>query len=154
MSPSDSEASCCIDLTTPSNCFENTMSDELQHDVDQLLQTDSFQQKKKSSLFLLQLKEERGLSQAALNDVVRGSREVFQHSVGRIKAGVKQKLSTSGIDPAEVVSIDELFGSVSDPFDGLETSYLQDKFVRDELGCVVSTCTSCHYCTSMIRRPK
>ena len=38
------------------------ISDELQHDIHQLLGIDSFEQQKKSSLFLLQLKEERLVS--------------------------------------------------------------------------------------------
>ena len=114
------------------------ITSDLQHDVDQLLQNDLFEQRKKSSLYLLQIKEERMISQAAINDVVKGCQEVFEHTVGRIKAGVKHKLSCSGIDPMEISGLDELFESVTDPFSGLETSYLQDKFVLEELGCIVS----------------
>ena len=114
------------------------VSDDLQHDIDQLLETDGFEQRKKSSLYLLQIKEERMVSQAAVNDIVQGCQEVFQHTIGRIKAGVKRKLSSSGIDPTEISGLDELFTSVADPFDGLETCYRQEKFVSEELGCIVS----------------
>ena len=114
------------------------VSDDLQHDIDQLLETDGFEQRKKSSLYLLQIKEERMVSQAAVNDIVQGCQEVFQHTIGRIKAGVKRKLSSSGIDPTEVSGLDELFTSVTDPFDGLETCYHQEKFVSEKLGCIVS----------------
>ena len=90
------------------------VSDDLQHDIDQLLETDGFEQRKKSSLYLLQIKEERMVSQAAVNDIVQGCQEVFQHTIGRIKAGVKRKLSSSGIDPTEVSGLDELFTSVTE----------------------------------------
>ena len=116
------------------------MIEDLQHDIDHLLGTDSFEQRKKSSLFLLKLKEERVITQAAVNDVVKGCKEVFAHTVGRIKAGVKHRLSLSNIDPSEVSGLDDLFSSVNDPFSGLETAYLQDKFVAEELGYVVNIC--------------
>ena len=48
----------------------------LSHDVDKLVRRDANEQKKKSCLFL-QLKEERLLTQAALNDVVVGCKEVL-----------------------------------------------------------------------------
>ena len=126
---------------TPSQILINDdddFDDVMYHSVNQLLQKDAFEQRKKSSLYLLQMKEERMISQAAVNDVVRGCKKIFHHTVGRMKAGVKHKLSTSGIDPNEISGLDELFENVSDPFSGLETVYLQDKFVSEELGCVVS----------------
>ena len=63
---------------------------------------------------------------------------MFEHTVHRIKAGVKHKLSISGIDPSMVSGLDDVFIVAKDPFDGLETAYLQDKFVANELGYVVS----------------
>ena len=135
----NTQASTALETATRSSILIETnsiMTGELQHDVDQLLQNDLFEQRKKSSLYLLQIKEERMISQAAINDVVKGCQEVFEHTVGRIKAGVKHKLSCSGIDPMEVSGLDELFESVTDPFSGLETFYLQDNFVLKELGCI------------------
>ena len=116
------------------------ISDELQHDVHQLLGIDSLEQLKKSSLFLLQLKEERLISQAAINDVVKGCKAVFEHTLGRVKAGVKYKLSQSGIDPCGIQDLEDVFSAVNDPFHGLETAYLQDKFISENLGCIVSSC--------------
>jgi hypothetical protein len=114
------------------------ISDELQHDIHQLLGIDSFEQQKKSSLFLLQLKEERLVSQATINDVVKGCKAVFEHTLGRAKAGVKYKLSQSGIDPSDVHELEEVFSAVTDPFYGLETAHLQDKFIAENLGYIVS----------------
>ena len=94
----------------------------LSHDVNQLLQRDAHEQKKKSSIFLLQLKEECMLTQVAINDVVSGCREVFQHTVGHLRAGVSQKLSQSGIDASDINGFGDVFSEIADPFFGLETS--------------------------------
>ena len=50
----------------------------------------------------MHLKEERMLTQAALNDVILGSKEVFEHTVGHLRAAVSYKLTQSGIDPTSV----------------------------------------------------
>lgn len=110
----------------------------LGHDVDKLLSRDANEQKKKSCLFLLQLKEERLLTQAAINDVVVGCREVFEHKVGRLKAGVSQTLAHFGVDPCDVDGLENVFDEATDPFAGLQTAYLQDKFISEELGSIVS----------------
>jgi hypothetical protein len=117
-----------LDISLPGN---------VQYDIDRLLGRDAHEQKKKSMLFLMQLKEERLVSQAAVNDVVAGCKEVFAHTLCRIKAGINEKLSQSEIDSYsnEVCSI---IDDMSDPFTGLESVYLQDKFITEELGCIVS----------------
>jgi hypothetical protein len=103
-----------------------------------LLCRDSYEQKKKSALFLMQLKEERLISQAAINDVVTGCKEVFAHTISHLKAGISEKLSQSGIDSTTGSEFLGIFEGVTDPFIGLESAYLQDKFITDELGCIVS----------------
>ena len=118
------------------------MSEELQYDVHQLLGIDSLEQRRKSSLFLFQLKEERCVLQAAINDVVKGCKSVFEHTLCRVKAGVKHKLSQSGIDPSDVEGLEDIFSEVIDPFDGLETAYLQDKFISGNLSYIVSSSQS------------
>lgn len=124
--------------TATATITNHLTSDELQHDIHQLLVVDVFEQKKNSSIFLLQLKEERVVLQATINDVVKGCRDVFGHTVGRIQAGVKYKLSESGIDPFTVPGLEEFFSTVNNPFSGLETSYLQEKFISEKLSYVVS----------------
>ena len=107
------------------------------HEINQLLHRDMYQQKKKSCLFLMQLKEERLLSQAAINDVVSGCKEVFQHTLGHLRAGVSHTLSNSGSNFNDITGLDSVF-DVSDPFVGLESVYLQDTFISQELRCIVS----------------
>ena len=60
----------------------------MQHAVDQLLQVDDEEQKKQSALFLLHLKEKRCLSQAAVGDVVSSCQRLFEHTIGRMQAGI------------------------------------------------------------------
>ena len=114
-----------------------SLPSSVSHDVDQLLHRDVHEQKKRSSLFLLHLREERLLTQVAINDVLAGCRELFNHTVCRLQAGVSQKLALSGIDMNDISGLDQVFSDVSDPFAGLETAYLQSKFVSQELGCIV-----------------
>ena len=128
-SPESISSGILVDLSVPPS---------LCHDVNQLLHRDGYEQKKKTSLFLLQMKEERLLTQAAINDIVIGCREVFEHTVSRLRAGVNQKLAQSGFDPSSIDGLENVFTEASDPFTGLETVYLQDKFISQELGCIVS----------------
>lgn len=34
--------------------------------------------------------------------------------------------------------LESVFSDMSDPFKGLDSAYLQDKFIYEELGCIVS----------------
>ena len=115
-----------------------SLPESISYDVDKLLHRDGYEQKKKSSLFLLKLKEERMLTQVALNDVVSGCREVFQHTVCRLKAGVSHSFAQYGVESTCIDEIDSVFDEACDPFAELETAYLQDKFIAQELGCIVS----------------
>lgn len=115
-----------------------SLPESVSHDVDQLQHRDEYKQKKKSILFLLQLKEEQMLTQSALNDVVAGCQEVFKHTVGQLKAGVSRSFARNGINSECVEEINCIFDEAYDLFSGLESAYLQEKFIVQELGCVIS----------------
>lgn len=51
---------------------------------------------------------------------------------------ISEKLSQSGFDSAASNELLGVIENVSDPFTGLESVYLQDKFITQELGCIVS----------------
>ena len=125
------------DMISSTLMLDISLPEYVQYDIDQLLHRDAREQMKKSMLFLMQLKEERLVTQAAINDVVVGCKEVFTHTLCRIKAAISGKLSQSEIGSScdEICSI---FDDMSDPFTGLESVYLQDKFITEELGCIVS----------------
>ena len=108
------------------------------HAVNQLLQVDHHEQLKISSKFLMKLKDCRGMSQVAINDVVEGSQTIFSHTVSRLKAWVEEKLTQHGIDIEQIDGLQELFSTVQDPFAGIHTPYLQQKFIASNFGYIVS----------------
>ena len=58
-------------------------------------------------------------------DVVEGCQSLFQNTLARVKEGVRDKLSHSGIDYSDVGELDSAF-DLPDPFKGPDTIYLQD----------------------------
>ena len=119
--------------------FDFSIPSFISHDMDRLLNRDAHEQMKKSILFLLQLlKEERLITQAAVNDIVTGCSDLFKYTVRHLKAGVSHTLAQSGIDLNDVDGLGSVFDELSDPFMGIETSHLQDKFVSQDLKCNVS----------------
>ena len=118
-------------------CFSDTMPNiELEHTISHLLGTDEELQKEKAALYILNLKEIHGLSESAVQHVVGETQAVFSHTFKRMKAGVGEHLSRSGIDVPQ--SLSEMFASVMDPFQGLSTTHLQEKYYREHFKCIVS----------------
>lgn len=111
-------------------------AERLEHAMDQIMGSDHEKQQKKTALFILSLKEVQGLSQTAVDHVVAECRKMSKHTAGRLEAGINECLARSGIDPNEITGLGDVFAS--DPFDGLHSTYLQEKFYREKLGCIVS----------------
>ena len=109
------------------------------HDVNHILGMDTQLQKQSSALFILKMKETHRLSQVAVDDIVEGSRDVFNHAVGRLHAGVRSKLGGLGIDET---TVEDVFSSLNDPFKGLETQHLQEKCFKEDLNLVVCSLLS------------
>ena len=86
----------------------------------------------------IEVKEQRNISQVAIDDIVSDSTDLFHHTITRVQANVKAKLAESGIDVDAITGLDDAFTSVSNPFHGLETAYLQEKFYREKLCLIVS----------------
>ena len=61
----------------------------------------------------------------------------------RIRAGVQEQLLKVGIDSNSVPEIESFLAASSDPFVGLHSTYMQEKFYREKLGCIVSSFTFC-----------
>ena len=110
----------------------------MQADIDYLL-GDRTQQQRSSALFLLKLKEERRLTQVAIDDIVTGIEDVLEKCVIRTKAGVRAKLASSGIDPDNISGLDDVFSDIVHPFVGLETGFKQESYFKNVLGLLVST---------------
>ena len=104
-----SSKSCNFDeivvLNTSTDQVESLDSTQLQHTVDQLLATDQVTQQTKSALYVLNLKNIRGLSVSFVNYVLKQMQEIFQHSIGCIQAGVNERLTRNGIDPEGIPNL-------------------------------------------------
>ena len=64
---------------------------------------------------------------------------LFSHTVKRLNARVRERLSSTGIDVEAIDGLDQVFEDVPHPFEGLKTRFLQEKYYRDSLGLVVGT---------------
>lgn len=76
-------------------------------------------------MFILHLKEEKCLSQSAVNEVVSATQSLFKHTQGRLRAGVMECLSRNGT--TDLPDLKDYFEKVKDPFEGLNTTFLQEK---------------------------
>lgn len=94
--------------------------------------------RRSSAIFLLKLKEQRCTSQVVINDTVENCKGLFSQTIERVQAGVRAKLAESGIDPGSINGLDNAFENVVDPFEGIGTSHLQEKYYRETLGLIVS----------------
>lgn len=107
-------------------------------DIRYLTGSDVERVRRSSALFILKLKEQRRTSQVVINDVVENCKGLFSQTIERVHAGVRARLAESGVDPDSIRGLDSAFENVVDPFDGIETCYLQEKYFRETLGLIVS----------------
>ena len=69
---------------------------------------DAHHQKQSTVLFIMKIKENHRLSQVAVDDIVEGSWNVFNHAVGRLHVGICSKLAMIGIDETMVMMFLEI----------------------------------------------
>lgn len=106
---------------------------ELQYTVDELLHNDSLVQKRKAALYILNLKDVHGLSESAIEHIIREANSMHLHTLGRIRAKISDHLSRNSID----LDLSDVYEEVKNPFCGLDSTYLQEKFYREHFGCIV-----------------
>ena len=95
-----------------------------------------FDQQKWSAEFLLKLSEGQRLSQVAVQDVMDGCRTLCTRTSTYVTDIIKQKLHEAGINSDAIDGLDPV---ILDPFEGLGSAYLQEKFYADHFPFVVST---------------
>ena len=83
------------------------------------------------------MKEQHRLTQVAIDSIVEESRGLFYLTLERAQAAIKSSLAKSGVDP-DIIDVDDTFSNIVDPFSGIETCYLQEKYFVDHLGLIVS----------------
>lgn len=91
--------------------------------------------KRSSTLYLLKLKEHYRIPQVALDYVVEGTKGLLSQTIQHVEAAVSSKLSES-----EMVlnGLGDVFQNVINPFEGIDTEFLQEKYYREQLGLIVS----------------
>ena len=130
---------CSTEFDYPAYILENQHApEEIQYDVWHLLGVDQQQQQREAAKFLLKLKEVCNVSERTVAEVVTGYRHLFAHSLRVIKATVKDSLGTAGVSMSDVEGLEEAFIDVPDVFEGLQTTYLQEKYFRDNFHLQVS----------------
>ena len=96
---------------------------------------DSGDVKDKAAKFLLGLREGRQISQAAITDVISGCKSLCQHTIMTIKGKVQDQLVEAGI---ELPGFSDIFDADYNPFCGVDTNHLFEKYCIEHLGCLVS----------------
>ena len=94
-------------------------------------------QQRTAALFLLKMKEERRLTQVAVDDIISGVTSMLDQSVCHVKAGVRAKLSEIGVDVTNLPGLEEVFSELQQPFSGLETAFKQEKYYKESLSLLV-----------------
>ncbi len=94
-------------------------------DIQYLIGKDVEQIRRTSALYLLKLKEQYRIPQVALDYIVEGTRSLLTEVIEHVQASVKSKLAELGIEPSELSGV---FEDVIDPFDGIGTCFLQEKY--------------------------
>ena len=96
-------------------------------------------QKESNAKFVLGLAEGHRVSDAAVQYVIDGCRKVSAQTAAHIQEVVKNKLSELEVDISVIEhvhqKIDDCF---VDPFDGLGTPYLRDKYFKEHFHYLVS----------------
>lgn len=119
--------------------FENhEPTGDIQHDVWQLLGTSNAHQQKEAAKFLLKLKEVCSVTDRTIGEVIDGCQGLISHSLSVVKASVRDVLGNAGINFSDVEGLDEAFRNVPGVFQGLETTYKQEKYFRENFNLVVS----------------
>ena len=122
--------------------FSDTEEDGLEDlDYDNLesMTASKFEDKKQMALLLLKIKEVRKVSQSALDGIIEDISLILQQTIGRLKASVNSCLQSHGMSVSVFDGLSNVFNdpSILNPFDQLESKFLQEKFYREHLDLLV-----------------
>lgn len=94
---------------------------------------------KTNAEFLMKLSEGRQLSQVALGDVIAGCRSICQQTVSQVQESVLSALENAGINYSNHPGLNEALCSKPDPFEGIDSAYLREKFYQEHFNYLVSS---------------
>ena len=102
-------------------------------------QSTRYEHMKQMALFVLKTKEIRKVSQSALDGLINDFTLILQQSICSLKADVNRCLSANGVSISMFDGLDEVFEDSSklNPFNQLESKFLQEKFFREHLDLLV-----------------
>lgn len=104
------------------------------------------ERKKQIALFLLKAKEIRKVSLVALDGIEEDFTLILQETVRTLREEVNLCLRASGLSISVIDGLPSVFNNPStlNPFNELESKYKQEKFYRENLNFLVSTCNLTH----------
>lgn len=91
--------------------------------------------------YLIKIKEENRLTSKATQQIARATSQLFHTAVNQLKRRIQDCLSDADVNMEDNPGISEAFTNVSDPFDGLTTTLLQEEFYKSNDKFVVSIYT-------------
>ena len=141
-----------LELCSPTNDDAPDLGNMNEDEMDGFLsmnvnhhEADTNSHKKQMALFLLKTKEIRKVSQIALDGIVDDVTSIIHLTVDKLKCEVDNTLKSSGINGgiSTFSSLGDVFNNtdIRDPFNGLSSKYLQDKFYKDHFNLLVSSVT-------------
>ena len=104
----------------------------------QLLGVEKQDQQKQAASFLLKLKEVCTVSERTIREVIAGYETLSSYSLSVVRARLSEVLGEAGICMSDIKGLDEVFNDVPCVFDGLETTYRQEKYFSEVFHCLVS----------------
>ncbi len=143
---------CCLSMLGPfvaSSSLNTTEEDTLESgedpvemlDEEQLEISDAeesnelskFQYLKQMAIFLLKTKEVRKVSQVALEGLIADFTSMLQLTISQIKCEVSTVLKDNGVSLSTFEGLESIFHNSlrNQPFYGLESKFLQEKFYRE-----------------------
>ena len=103
------------------------------------LPSDSVDQRQRTNAeFLMALSEGRQLSQQAISDVIVGCRNICQQAVCTVVGRTVKALTDADIDVSTTPGLANALFTIPDPFEGIDTSYLRERFYSEYMNFVVS----------------
>ena len=93
---------------------------------------------KKQALYLLKLRVDKQVSQTAICDIIANSRKLCQQTAANLVGRIRNTLLQAQVEIDCVSGLSEALESPApDSFDGIDTSYLLEKYAKDHLDYVV-----------------
>ena len=87
---------------------------------------------------LLNLREGHQVSQVAIKDFIGGCRSLYSEVFNDLSIRTRDILTSNGVTVDSIPELNEVLGIPPDPFVGIDTDYLYEKFCREHLGYLVT----------------